>query len=129
MFCKLCGSEISQEESHCNQCGRKLFFLGDTPYYGQVSFPVPDTVEMVYPNDPPRSYFLAVILSLMVIGMGQMYVGQLAKGAALFIVALIVSVLILPYAYIGIWGIGIIDTYRISKKLHRKHPVRQWEWF
>jgi len=129
MFCTRCGSEINREESFCKNCGRKLFFLGDTPYYQQVTLPFPETIEMVYPSNPPRSHLLAVILSLFVIGIGQMYVGQLAKGAALFIVALIVSVLIMPYAYIGFWGIGMIDTYRISNKLHKKHPVRQWEWF
>lgn len=105
-----------------------MYFLGDKPYYGLVSFPVPDTVEMVYPANPPRSQFLAVLLSLLVIGIGQVYAGQISKGFALFIVALIVSVLIIPYAYVAIWSFGIIDTFLITRKLTRGYPVRQWEW-
>ncbi len=129
MFCTRCGSEIARESSHCKVCGRKLFFIGETSYYGHVSFSVPETAEMVYPANTPKSPALAFLLSFLVIGVGQMYVGQVTKGVALFILALIISVLIVPYAVIGLWGVAVLDAYFIARKLRRGHPVRQWQWF
>lgn len=129
MFCTRCGSEIARESSHCRVCGRRLFFTGETSYYGQVSFSVPETAEMVYPSETPKSPFLASVLSLFVIGVGQMYVGQVTKGVAMFILALIISVLIVPHAVVGLWLIAVFDAFLIARKLRRGHPVRQWQWF
>lgn len=83
---------------------------------------------MVYPSVPPRSPVLALLLSILVIGVGHMYIGQVTKGVALFIVALIAGVLILPHAAMGIWIFGLLDVYIIARKLRRGLPVRQWEW-
>lgn len=129
MFCTRCGSEIPSENSYCTSCGRKLYFTGNTSYYGQVSFTVPETREMVYPSMKARSPFLAFLLSFLLIGLGQTYVGQITKGVALFMVALVTGVLITPHIAVGIWLIGFIDAYRIARKLRQGYPVRQWEWF
>lgn len=129
MFCTRCGAVISQEDSNCQNCGRKFFFTGENSYYGQVSFTVPETAEMIYPSDPPRNPLLALLLSFLVIGVGQLYVGQVTKGIALFIVALLVGVLFFPYAAGVIWAIGILDAPLIARKLRHGYPVRHWEWF
>jgi hypothetical protein len=129
MYCTRCGAEISKDNSFCRNCGRRFYFTGETSYYGIVSFPVPETSEMVYPSVPPKNPLKAFLLSFLVIGIGQMYAGQVTKGVALFILALIISVLIVPYAVLGVWIISVFDAYYVARKLRRGFPVRQWEWF
>jgi TM2 domain-containing membrane protein YozV len=129
MYCTRCGVEISKDYSYCKSCGKKFYFTGETSYYGLVSFPVPETAEMVYPSDPPRNPLIAFLLSFLVIGVGQMYAGQVTKGVGLFILALIISVLIVPHAVLGVWIISVCDAYCVARKLRRGLPVRQWEWF
>lgn len=100
-YCPECGKElISPNAEICPNCGVRL--------------------KAIVINR--RSPVIAAILSLLIVGLGQIYNGQFGKGIAYFFIAILcgVSISIL----IGIllapiwWLIGIIDAYTSAQRIN-----------
>ena len=72
---------------------------------------------------PPsgKSASTALILSCLIAGLGQIYLGQTLKG-------LIILALTCATGPIG-WIVGMIDAYSIGKKLEAGQSVGEWEFF
>jgi TM2 domain-containing membrane protein YozV len=66
-----------------------------------------------------KSPFLAAILSLFIVGVGQMYNGEVGKGILMFIGCILLWALLLGWI-INIWA--IIDAYGVA---NRKHDAYQ----
>jgi TM2 domain-containing membrane protein YozV len=129
MNCTRCGSEIPPGDSVCGQCGRKLYFTGDAPYYSMASGTSSVVGTVIEPSDPPKKAFIALLLSMVVVGVGQMYLGQVFKGLSIFIAAVMMAIVTMGVAALAVWIVAMIDAYIIGKKLERGQPVRRWEWF
>ncbi len=86
------------------------------------------STTMIQPTTPPKDPILTVVLSLILAGgAGQIYLGQVKKGI-LLIVGTVVG---MPLCGVGIiiYAIGVIDAYRIAKKLQGGQPVGDMEFF
>ncbi|MDO5861997.1 MAG: zinc ribbon domain-containing protein [Thermoplasmata archaeon] len=88
MYCSSCGKEIPEGAKFCPECGAQS---GSGAGSGGV-----DANTAIMFNK--KSEGLALILSLILPGLGQMYVGRFARGA----VMLAVSILLGIGAYVGL---------------------------
>ena len=84
--------------------------------------------EMVFPTHPPKAPTLMAILSFLVPGLGQMVLGQTAKGIVLLVAGLVLGITTC-FGGLVIWGVAIVDAHQIGTKLQSGRPVWQWEFF
>jgi TM2 domain-containing membrane protein YozV len=88
---------------------------------------------MVHPSDPPKDPVLMCILSGLFVGLGQIVMGQTAKGIVMILFAIFAG---LPLALVtlglsipGFWAVAAVDAYKIANKLKQGTPVGAWEFF
>ena len=95
--------------------------------------------QVVYPPQPPKQVALALIFSLLLVGGGQFYNGETAKGAILlcvhifcafffFVIGLLTFGLgFLPFWIIcpAIWIYGIIDAVQTAERINREWSQQQ----
>ena len=131
-FCKECGAEVvveevSGESQFCSSCGYKMpKNLKFCPECGSPTSNAPHTNNTV--NNTGNSVVntnkdpvLAAILSFLIIGLGQIYLGLTKKGIILFIAAMISGALI--FLLIGfllwplVWVYAIYDAYKSAQKM------------
>ncbi|MFC1507298.1 hypothetical protein ACFLQ6_09555 [Thermoproteota archaeon] len=107
-YCMSCGSEILIKAEICPKCG--------------VRVAPPPTVFLPIKRKNPGT---AVILSLLIVGLGQIYNGQVGKGIGLIIIQIIVVSSTL--AMFGIFGFlialpislySIFDAYHTAEKIN-----------
>jgi TM2 domain-containing membrane protein YozV len=71
----------------------------------------------------------AALCSLIVAGLGQTLLGQVAKGVVILLIGVVRGALIVGVGAIIIWIIASFDAYQIAKKLNSGVLVRTWGWF
>lgn len=109
-YCSNCGIEMDSLTEHCPKCGVK-----------QVS---PPDYQVTYQKNiqNQKSPGLAAVLSFLIVGLGQIYNGQIAKGLFLLLGAIISGVLMLILIgfifWIVIWLYAIYDAYDTAKKIN-----------
>lgn len=114
-FCSNCGAEIDINAEICPKCGVRV-----------APPPTP-----VYPTEPPgaKSPGIALILSLLIPGVGQMYNGEIGKGILILLIAIISIPLALVFigflTYIAVWIYGMIDAYEGAHRINQKLGVRR----
>ncbi|MDO9045408.1 MAG: zinc-ribbon domain-containing protein [Methanobacteriaceae archaeon] len=105
-FCSNCGAEIDKKAEICPKCGVRL--MGNSQ--GQ-NLPV-----------GPKNAGLAAVLSFLVVGLGQIYNGQVGKGLLLLVGALISGVLMLVFigfiTWLIIWIYAIYDAYNTANEIN-----------
>jgi len=72
---------------------------------------------------------IAVILSLLLVGLPQMMMGQIAKGLLLLVSAVVIGALTLGAGAIVVWIIAAIDAAAIASKLESGKKVGDFEFF
>lgn len=108
-YCSSCGAIVKREAEICPDCG-------------------------VRRRDPPRSSLekspaIAALLSFIIVGAGQVYNGQIAKGIVFFVGMWFVAIfavfffwLLIPlFAPLALWLYNIYDAYDQAQKLNLKH--------
>lgn len=90
MYCKECGTEITEKGEVCQNCGETLN------------------------NTKSKSTTTAAVLSMIWPGLGQVYNGQIVKGVGFWIVCLI-GWMISPVLGIIVWACGLWDAYGVAK--------------
>ena len=127
MFCSSCGSPNDDGARFCQKCGKPLAGSAPPPppqpppidnrARGQAP-PVIATGEKRYADgkNPP----VAMILGLLIPGVGQFYNGDNKKGAIMLAIAVIGGALTFGLAWVGaaIWS--AIDGYQVAT---RKSPL------
>ncbi|WP_350343907.1 hypothetical protein PRVXT_000269 [Proteinivorax tanatarense] len=121
-YCQECGAETSDKQEICIKCGCRLQKLNNT------SFSI-DNNELIYPSEPPKSSATATLLSCFVPGVGQIYLGQTAKGLAWLGGSVLLTTMTAGLAAIPIWIAVMVDANLIGQKLQKGQPVQQWEFF
>jgi TM2 domain-containing membrane protein YozV len=71
----------------------------------------------------------AALCSLIVAGLGQTLLGQVAKGVVILLIGVVRGALIVGVGAVIIWIIASFDAYQIAKKLNSGVLVRTWGWF
>lgn len=117
MYCSNCGVEIPDGSKFCPERGASV--AGGAPR--QSSGPIDSSAALLFNK---KSEALALILSLLIPGLGQIYNGQTAKGVVMVVAAIIVAIigvmLIIPLiVYIVLWIYGMYDAYTTAKEYNR----------
>ena len=129
-FCKNCGSEIVQEETaeqnqtkFCASCGFKMDRdVKFCPSCGASTSKPPQANDSSLVVNGPKSPILAAILSFLIIGLGQVYLGLIKKGIILFVLAIVAGILTLVLVgwilWLIIWLYAIYDAYNSANKMN-----------
>ena len=130
-LCKNCGSEIIQDETtveeqikHCSNCGFEI--KGNVKFCPSCGFSTSEEVQNVNSSsgvcNPNKSAGLAALLSFLIIGLGQVYIGLTKKGILLFVAAIVSGVLMLFLIgwilWLLVWGYAIYDAYNSANKMN-----------
>ena len=130
-FCKNCGSEIVVEQANekdtkfCSNCGFEMpkasKFCPECGTTAERVPPVINTTTIVVPSN--KSSGLAALLSFLIIGLGQVYLGLTKKGIILFLLAIISGVLMMVLigwiTWLLVWGYAIYDAYNSCEKMKK----------
>ncbi len=135
--CKNCGCEIPEGAKFCRECGVEVIQeeepVKETKFCQNCGFEMPRSSKFCpecgysttgSPNrNNQKSPGLAAVLSFLIVGLGQIYLGLTKKGILLFIGAIISGVLMLVFigwiTWLLIWGYGIYDAYNSAEKINQ----------
>ena len=146
VLCKNCGSEVDEGAKFCKNCGSEVIveeendFVNETRFCANCGFEMPKStkfcpecgtstegVPQVVNNtnnsvvNSDKSPGLAALLSFLIIGLGQVYLGLTKKGIILFIAAVISGFLMLIVigwiTWLIVWGYAIYDAYNSGEKM------------
>lgn len=128
-FCKNCGSEIvieketeeKNEFKFCSNCGFKMDKnIKFCPECGTSTTGVPQTSNSAVSSSDKNSV-LAAILSFLIIGLGQIYLGLTKRGLILLVAAIVAGILTLVVVgwilWFVIWIYAIYDAYNSAEKM------------
>jgi TM2 domain-containing membrane protein YozV len=113
-YCTDCGAQIDEKAEICPKCGVRQSAPG--AYH--------TTSNQRHQQKNPG---LAAVLSALVIGLGQIYNGQIAKGILIFVAAIISA--ILWFVIIGIifsiiiWIYAVYDAYNTAQRINNSEIV------
>jgi TM2 domain-containing membrane protein YozV/ribosomal protein L40E len=96
IFCHNCGAEIDINAEICPKCGVRQ----------RVSAPI---------AAGEKSPFIAAILSFLIAGVGEMYVGKMRRGIVILLAAAILAAISMGIGYFVIWLLSIYDAYKLAK--------------
>lgn len=71
---------------------------------------------------PNKSAGLAAVLSFLIVGLGQVYLGLIKKGIILFILAIVAGILMSVVVgwilWLIVWGYAVYDAYNSAQKIN-----------
>lgn len=111
-YCHGCGNSVNENQEMCVKCGVQL----------------KNNTRSVNGNSS-QSPVLMGVLSFFIIGLGQLIMGQTAKGIAMFVVALLVTIVTFGFGSIILLAVSVIDAVQIAKKKQDGKVVGDWEFF
>jgi len=124
-FCRNCGADTNPAAIACVKCGAST--KGVVVMAGGGS-----SGGMVHPSEQPKDPVLMGVLSALIPGLGQIILGQTAKGIVMLVVATFLTVgtcgwglLLYPLN----WVVSGLDAYKIATKLKQGNPVGGWDFF
>ena len=117
-FCANCGQAVNANQAICLSCGCALTQMNNVQNAGQKKI-----------HASGKSVSTAVILTCLIVGLGQIYLGQVLKGVAILLASIVIGTLTFGAGSIAIWIIAMIDAYKIGKKLEAGQSVDEWEFF
>ena len=117
MYCQNCGSQLPDSAKFCDRCGAKVGT--DTE---RSNSNIEYNMASIMVNK--KSEALALILSLLIPGLGQIYNGQVSKGAMMIVAAIVCAVLIFVFFPIGIlyivlWIYATYDAFKDAKEYNQ----------
>ncbi len=145
MNCTRCGTYLNANSTFCPNCGMQHQSApGGYPNQAPKGFqPQPPPPPPNYYNQPPqyqhqhyppaqssgKSPILMAILSFLIVGLGQMILGQVAKGITMLICAFIIGFITFGVGALVLWLISAVDAYMIADKKQKGRYVGDWEFF
>jgi TM2 domain-containing membrane protein YozV len=147
--CPDCDGKVSKRASACPHCGSPLsepkiapemLVTGSVPLSPQQQWTVPsgqptqvtpqDHRKVIHPSTPPKDPVLMGLLSgCLLLGLGQILLGQTTKGICILLGGLLLAVLTAGISVIIVFPAAGFDAYLIAKKLKEGKAVGEWEWF
>ena len=110
-FCHSCGSSVNTNQAMCISCGVQLKEIKKT-----------QTLDSTNPA-------IMGLLSFLLVGLGQMIMGQVAKGIVMLIGSIILAIFTFGLSSLITTPISIIDAVLIAKKKQQGKQVGEWEFF
>jgi molecular chaperone DnaK (HSP70)/TM2 domain-containing membrane protein YozV len=84
---------------------------------------------LVQPSSNPQNPILMAVLSVLLPGLGQMILGQVAKGVVILVVFIAVGAITFGFGATVVLVLSAYDAYAIAVKLRDGKSVRKWEFF
>ena len=130
-FCKNCGTELVEESNQnkfCSNCGVEMDSNAKfCPECGHPTNGVQQKTGAAAVNQP-KSPLLALILSFLIVGLGQIYLGLIKKGLLLIFAAIISAFLTLIYIgfilWVIVWIYAMYDAYNSAEKINNGIEVK-----
>jgi len=124
-FCEYCGTRLDATPLQTEEIAQSPQQLQqDVPQYGQqIQYPHyqrPSYVPETQPRLPRKSPAISAILSLLIAGLGQIYLGRFWRGAGWFVVGIILGIASGGVLAIFIWIGAAVDAYLLAKNYNRK---------
>jgi len=135
-YCSNCGNQINDEAYECPNCGTILSKSPGTKYCSNCGNQIDKMAEICpdcgvrQPGAPKyqqvyqeKNPVLAAVLSLLVVGLGQVYNGEVGKGILFFVLAIIIGLTL--FIFIGFilvplfWLFAAYDAYTTAEKINR----------
>ncbi len=130
-YCTACGSANPDEARFCQNCGTPIEEIANvggepvvattgfssvsgTSFHKKASYSQNNTPELAVHE---KSEFLAVLLSFIIPGAGEIYVGKVSKGIFLIVLALILFFTLIGYFFI--WIYAMFDSYNLAKRYNQ----------
>jgi len=113
MYCIECGEELKSDVKFCGKCGAKI---ESSSVQGKQQLPKDNGVQSmpkkVYAEE--KKPILALFLSLLIIGVGQFYNGDIKKGLLMLTVGIITGIFSagILWIFISIWS--AYDAYNVA---------------
>ena len=121
VICPNCGKE-TPEGKFCESCGASV--------QTTLTFQQPVAQQPVYTQQPSqgtnlakKNPILALILSLIICGVGQMYNGQLLKGVIMLVATIIMAIATLWPISLIIVVYSMYDAYTTAQKINNGEVV------
>lgn len=117
MFCASCGTKNDSPARFCRSCGAALDAPAGSPVsqLGTMRGVAAGGAARPATRRGEKNPVLAAILSLVVVGVGQLYNGDWKKGLAMLGGVLVLAVPTAGLAWVGIAVWSVIDAYRVAK--------------
>ena len=117
MYCQNCGSQLPDSAKFCDRCGAKVGSATE-----QNSSQTEYNMASIMVNK--KSEALSLILSLLIPGLGQIYNGQVKKGAIMIVAAVVCSFVMflffpLAFLYLVLWIYGMYDAFKDAKEYNQ----------
>lgn len=116
-YCYECGKKLDEESEFCSNCGTKV--NADDTTKAETNNTRTCEPEIVQNEKNPG---LAAVLSFLVIGLGQIYNGEIAKGLILLVISYICLALFIliipPIIALILWIYAIYDAYNTAKDIN-----------
>ncbi|MCL2862907.1 MAG: hypothetical protein FWE54_02285 [Methanimicrococcus sp.] len=119
-FCSNCGNPAADPDTKvCTNCGKPLYMAqtDSASYENDQNAAENETPNSQYIVQDEKSPFLAIILSFLWVGLGQLYNGRFWKGIIFNVGSTIGMVLIFPG--LAIWIYSCWDAYKEAEKMNR----------
>lgn len=108
LFCSTCGKELNPCAVICPGCGCP-------------------TDNYVVSIDKKKNPWLAGVASFLFFGLGQIYVGQIAKGFVAMLLGYTLSILSEGFLILPIAIYLIVDAVKIANRLNENEVVGPWD--
>ena len=141
-YCSKCGNQIREGGSFCDRCGAPSA-TGYAGLHQESANPYVNNVTYTWAVDR-KDPIIAVILSLLLPGVGQIYVGRVMRGIAIIILMSLVGLSFAPglffitmenpfdfvwwsliaiVIYLFFFVIQVVDAYRCAEEHNRQGNV------
>jgi TM2 domain-containing membrane protein YozV len=123
---------ITNEETRDQLTASDLPFLQasfTSPSYSLPTGPVPLYPGLIQVPAGTHSVGTAVLLALLITGLGQMYNKQAMKGLVILFVSVILAVCTCGVSILLTHPFAFIDAILIAQRLNRGEAVRDWQCF
>ena len=110
-FCHSCGSSVNTNQAMCISCGVQLKEIKKT-----------QTLDSTNPA-------IMGLLSFLLVGLGQIAMGQTAKGIFMLIGSIVLVFFTSALSFFITIPISIIDAVIIANKKQQGNQVGDWEFF
>lgn len=139
MHCTNCSETISNQAEICPKCGVRTFKVKNYCHGCGVSVNENQEIcvacginlknKSMNSSNGEKEPWLMAVLSFLILGLGQIILGQTAKGLTILIVGIIVGIITLGISSFITVPISVIDAYLIAKKKKEGKVVGDWEFF
>lgn len=116
MYCQNCGAQLPDSATYCDRCGNRV---GE---HSGGARGLDNQMASIMVNK--KSEALALILSLIIPGLGQIYIGQSIRGILMFVMIFIIAILTMFFVlfgilYIVLWLYAMYDAFKGAKEYNR----------